>query len=95
MKLLELPSFFNIFCDCGDWFIDPSWVLFAFRRPCWAECYHGRVFPTFFRVGVRPVRRGIPFSSNLRFVFVRDSVIYEDLFRSMYCSPLFLKCSFV
>lgn len=33
MKLLELPSFFKIVCDCGDWFIDPSWVLHAFCHP--------------------------------------------------------------
>ena len=40
-----------------------------------------------FRVGVRPVRRGIPFSSsNERFM---------DFFSSMYCSPFFLKCSVV
>ena len=42
---------------------------------------------TIFRVGVRPVRRGIPFSSsNERFM---------DLFCSTYCSPFFVKCSFV
>ena len=42
---------------------------------------------TLFRVGVRSVHRGIPFSSsNERFM---------DLFCSRYCSPFFLKCSFV
>lgn len=87
MKLLELPGFFNIVCDCGDWFIYPSWVLFAFRRPCWAECYHGRVLPNSFPRRGKACSSGIPFSSsNERFM---------DLFCSTYCSPFFLKCSFV